>query len=459
MRCDSVANRRKTSRKGANVEKVDNGLVAAVSTFAAPVEETQVNGELKESGSAAVFSTILQTARQTGQTSIPDAARRKAAISGFRKAMVDSEPESKVMLEAFAATRSGAKFSAPQETVSPVVTVPIDGGILRKALSPVVSGQVISGKNGTVADQKVASPTTAPRANDPTIAPDKAAMQIIDANRSAIRSSDVARNIEIPAPSLSVQTQVSGSDGNRIERSVKPHSGYDARIKIAPRTGSGQQATVTASASPGVLRKQFGALSEGVDRQARFVVKELTAGGGDNNAAGEIAGVETARAEASARGAAVTDSPVKQIAEAFRSSAASNGRDIVVHLDPPELGRVRVMLRIEGAEVRGVLEVENPRTLSQLQREAPNIISRLTEAGVDMKRMDLSLNENAMRDSMRDSAWFSQQYGENGPSHGGWGSSGQGSAVEETLPDRWDGQGELSPVLTTIDSGSINIWI
>ena len=189
-------------------------------------------------------------------------------------------------------------------------------------------------------------------------------------------------------------------------------------------------------------------------------MKEPT-GAGRNTVSGDTAptGIDTTATEALRGGALASGSPVKQIAEAFRSSAARNGQEIVIRLNPPELGRVRVMLRVEGNEVRGVLEVENPRTLSQLQREAPNIMGRLTDAGIEMKRMELSLSENGARDSMRDAAWFSQQYGENGPGHGGWDAPGQGRATDETLSGGPDSEGELQPALMTVGDDSINIWI
>ena len=92
--------------------------------------------------------------------------------------------------------------------------------------------------------------------------------------------------------------------------------------------------------------------------------------------------------------ASVTD----QIAESIRSGAARPGREIVIRLHPPELGRVHLSLQAEGKEVRAVLEVENSRTLSEIQRETPALIQRLAEGGVQLRRMDINLNEQGSGD-------------------------------------------------------------
>ena len=60
---------------------------------------------------------------------------------------------------------------------------------------------------------------------------------------------------------------------------------------------------------------------------------------------------------------------------------------------------------------------------------------------------------------MRDLAWFSQQYGENGPGHGSWDAPGQGRATDEALPGEPGTEGELQPALMVIGDDSINIWI
>ena len=113
------------------------------------------------------------------------------------------------------------------------------------------------------------------------------------------------------------------------------------------------------------------------------------------------------------------------------------------------------MLRAEGSEVRGVLEADNPRTLTQLQREAPIIMSRLADAGVQMKRMDLSLGDSGTGDP----ALFSQPHGENGAAHDGWDASPRQQATDDTPPGGPDTEEDLLPASVTIETDSINVWI
>ena len=498
-RDNSRTNRRATGRKGASGDKTGKQVALADRNLAATVLDTQVNGGANPAGSAAVFATILQAAQQSGKTLAPDASKTKAAVSGVRKATFGAAPEGKVTVQRLVSAQTAAQPSktatfatslqavrqagktltpdasktkaavsggrkatlgpahegkvtvqrlasaqtAPQpsvleKTASPAVTVPATADALLKAVAPVVPAKVRPGKGGTA--EKDASPATQVQ------------------NRRAIQP-DVARGSETLRQSwlASVQSQSVVSAASKAGRPAKLNPGPAAWNKVTLQTRSAQQAKVIASAAQGILHKRLGTLSQGADRQAQFVVKELT--GQNSVVAGDTAPVDTAATEAVRPGVLASGSPVKQIADAFRSSAARNGQEIVIRLNPPELGRVRVILRVEGNEVRGILDVENSRTLSQLQREVPNIMSRLADAGIEMKRMDLSLNEDGMRDSTSDSAWFSQQYGENGPGHGGWDASRQWRATDETLPGGSDAEGELPPALMTIGSDSINIWI
>jgi len=87
-------------------------------------------------------------------------------------------------------------------------------------------------------------------------------------------------------------------------------------------------------------------------------------------------------------------SMVDQIARVLRAGAASRNQQVVIRLDPPELGMVRVTLHADGKEVNSSVEVEHPRTLIELQREAPALLRNLAEAGIHIRSMNMSLSEN-----------------------------------------------------------------
>jgi len=145
-----------------------------------------------------------------------------------------------------------------------------------------------------------------------------------------------------------------------------------------------------------------------------------------------------------------------QIVETIRLRDVRAGEQIVVRLNPPELGRVRLTLRAEGQELRGLLEVDNSRTLMELQREAPALADRLAEGGVELRRLDIQLSDQGRSDST------------DSPPQQGAG-SGQG-APQHDAPDRGGapadpavlGAGELQPEELPeqqVADESINIWM
>ncbi|MBN1556133.1 MAG: flagellar hook-length control protein FliK [Phycisphaerae bacterium] len=71
------------------------------------------------------------------------------------------------------------------------------------------------------------------------------------------------------------------------------------------------------------------------------------------------------------------------------------GEEMVVRLDPPELGKVRIQFRLEHGELAGVIRVEQPQTHADVQREATAILQRLNEAGVQIKTLDVQMGDTA----------------------------------------------------------------
>jgi len=101
-------------------------------------------------------------------------------------------------------------------------------------------------------------------------------------------------------------------------------------------------------------------------------------------------------------------SMVDQIARVLRAGAATRNQRVVIRLDPPELGMVRVTLHADGEVVSSSVEVEHARTLIELQREAPALLRNLAEAGVHIRSMNMSLSENNSSGSSGDSQFGDQ---------------------------------------------------
>ena len=461
---NSDANQKAPVKKGAKDDKIDSKTVPVEAGMVAADANIKTDAKTAQSGSMAVFSTILQAAQQSGKKAVVTAVKPKAADAVVDNPVpVVAETKGKAVIKGFVSEQPAAKNANPEKPAVTVAEAPTSQTVLPKTLSPVVPAQAPQVKTETAeipVDQFAGINIKGMDAIKPVAA---AAVQASETSEQSAKPAQpaAAQNGGVLKEGSLAAMQAAVAAVNKPGRSTVPTRGA-AHNKVTLQTKSGQQVTANASATQGVTQKQVETLLQGQGAQGRFSVKESADAGQQNIAvASQTAPAETSGYQA-VRGveALQPGSPVRQIADAFRSSSARNGQEIVLRLDPPHLGTVRVTLRVEGGEVHGSLDVDNPRTLSQLQREAPGLMARLAEAGVEMKRMDLSLNQDGSRgDSMRDSAWFAQQHGENGSGYGAFGGTNQGRLDDEALSGELDGEGELIPALATVGDDSINVWM
>ena len=148
---------------------------------------------------------------------------------------------------------------------------------------------------------------------------------------------------------------------------------------------------------------------------------------------------------------------IDQIAESLPDVGLRVGQQIVIRLNPPHLGRVRLTLQAEGREIRGVVHVDNPRTFHDLQRETTQLASRLAEGGVQLRRLEVQLS-NPDRDGQTDSTLPQYQEGrQNAPQRDAPDREGDpdgGGRLEPAPPG-----GEEDPLTGRADDDSINVWI
>jgi len=83
-----------------------------------------------------------------------------------------------------------------------------------------------------------------------------------------------------------------------------------------------------------------------------------------------------------------------QIARVVQGGSVREGRQVVIRLNPPELGSVRIALRTVDNTLRGLVTVDNPRTFAALQNETPALVDRLSGADIRVTRMEVILNDN-----------------------------------------------------------------
>jgi flagellar hook-length control protein FliK len=435
---NSAATLRPQVKNGKAVKKTLNGVVSDPTLLAGNVENP-IDSQTKPLAPVDVFATILQAAQQSKETPLVAPAKPQVAVDTVVKGLgvTPGQPDAKPAATNLPANaKQAAAVVVPQVPTSGnevLAQEPTDSALSEIGKSqPLVSNTVV---NTGLADQ-IANQTRKPIQSAP------------------VKGSDVLKESSMPV--MQGAAPVADSIA-RSARPVRPGEASSVRGKVTLQTRSTRQGQAAVAASPAGMNKQADALLASGDRPGRSEVRVPgQSAGQDAVTAVPVSGADVPVVESVAGGDSSSFArPVNQIAEAFESSAVRNGQEIVFRLDPPELGKVSVKLRIRAGEVRGVLEVDNPNTLRQLQNEAPGLLTRLTEAGVDMKRMDLSLSDDgSSRESMRDGAWFAQQYDDNGSGSDSW-----ISGADDVSPVGAEDPGEYSPALATIGDDSINVWI
>jgi flagellar hook-length control protein FliK len=89
----------------------------------------------------------------------------------------------------------------------------------------------------------------------------------------------------------------------------------------------------------------------------------------------------------------VAQSVVRQVTQYMRTQRMRSGDEMVLRLDPPELGSVKMTLRGSGGELRMAVEAGDARTLTDLQREAPALLQRLNDSGIEVRRVEFAQSD------------------------------------------------------------------
>jgi flagellar hook-length control protein FliK len=85
----------------------------------------------------------------------------------------------------------------------------------------------------------------------------------------------------------------------------------------------------------------------------------------------------------------------RQIQDSIALGVQQNSKQIVIRLDPPELGRVAIRFQEDSQGITGILEVQKSQTRHDIQHALPGIIQQLQDSGVQIKRVEVVLSANA----------------------------------------------------------------
>jgi flagellar hook-length control protein FliK len=89
----------------------------------------------------------------------------------------------------------------------------------------------------------------------------------------------------------------------------------------------------------------------------------------------------------------IQPSPAQQIIDSIRLNIDTPQPQINISLNPPELGRVRIMFQQIDGEITGLLEAQKRQTKYDIEKSIPQIVASLQECGVQVRRIDVLVNE------------------------------------------------------------------
>lgn len=103
----------------------------------------------------------------------------------------------------------------------------------------------------------------------------------------------------------------------------------------------------------------------------------------------------------------------EQILDSVQVSAARGDRQVLVRLNPPELGNVLVRFQEHGHILTGTLEVSNGQTRREIEQILPQVARTLQEAGVQVRRIEVVASDHFDKDTGREDlaqdAWSQRQ--------------------------------------------------
>ncbi len=82
----------------------------------------------------------------------------------------------------------------------------------------------------------------------------------------------------------------------------------------------------------------------------------------------------------------------QQIQESVRTSYNSGTQQIIIRLDPPDLGRVTIRFTEQKDGITGTLHVDKADTKYEIQQALPSILQNLQNADIQIRKMDVVLN-------------------------------------------------------------------
>ena len=108
----------------------------------------------------------------------------------------------------------------------------------------------------------------------------------------------------------------------------------------------------------------------------------------------------------------------EQIHGSISSSLRRGDQQITIHLNPPELGRVLIKFQEQQGQITGILQVDKIQTRYEIEQALPQIIRNLTDSGIQIKRLEVTLTDQPQQQPYKDQSlqdsWSGRQSGAEG---------------------------------------------
>jgi flagellar hook-length control protein FliK len=88
----------------------------------------------------------------------------------------------------------------------------------------------------------------------------------------------------------------------------------------------------------------------------------------------------------------------EQILDSLKASMAQGDGQILIRLQPPELGMVLVRFREQGQELDGTLRVDRSDTRHEIAQALPDVLRSLQEAGIGIRRLEVTHGDSPGQD-------------------------------------------------------------
>jgi flagellar hook-length control protein FliK len=98
----------------------------------------------------------------------------------------------------------------------------------------------------------------------------------------------------------------------------------------------------------------------------------------------------------------ITQGISKQIQESIHSSLRQPDQQIIIRLNPPELGTVSLKFQEQKDQITGLLEVSKAQTRYEIERALPEIIRNLQDLGVQIKRLEVTQQDQSEQQAYKD---------------------------------------------------------